>query len=190
MISTDIDIDFPDRDRALAGLPHVPASMLQRGVRVRHNSGVYFQAIPVDPRDGLAVYPYEEAAERGYFKLDFLANSLYADVRDPDHLDALMAREPDWALLEQPGIVAMLAHVSQHFDTLQTIRPRSIVDLAVCLAIMRPGKRHLIGRPRAEIDAEVWLPSDAGYCYKRPHAIAFAASIAVQMVLLTEQAAL
>jgi hypothetical protein len=185
--STDIDIDFPDRYKALRNIPHVAAAMVQRGERVRHMSGIYFQDIPVDPTDGLAVPDYIEAADQGYFKIDFLANYIYEGVRDEAHMDALLAREPLWDLLEDEEIVGSLAHIRDHFDTVLTIRPRSIMDLAVCLAIMRPGKRHLIGRPRHEIDAEIWLPVQA-YHYKKSHSVAYAASIVVQLNLLVEQA--
>jgi len=185
IVSTDIDIDFPNRDAALAGVWHVPAVQMRQGERVKHLSGVYFQNIPIDPTDDWAVYNHEEAAKRGYFKIDFLSSNIYQGVRDDAHLDELLAREPLWELFEEHEIVRHLAQINNHFSTVQTIKPKSIGDLAVCLALMRPGKRHLIGRPRTEIDAEIWQPTEA-YYYKKPHAIAFAASIVVQLNLLVE----
>ncbi len=186
--STDIDIDFPERDHALAKLPHVVAAMTHRGERVRHKSGVYFQAIPIDPIDGLSVLDFHEAADKGFFKIDFLQNYIYRGVRDEAHLVDLLTRETPWELFDDPDIVASLAHVRDHYATLSSIKPRSIEDLAVCLALVRPGKKHLIGRPRAVIDREIWLPCGEGYYYKRGHAIAYAASIVVQLNLLVEQA--
>jgi hypothetical protein len=186
-VDTDIDIDFADRDHALDGLRYVSA-MQQNGMgqKVRHNVGVYFQDAPVDPLTGLCSFDYEEAGNLGYFKIDFLPNSIYASVRDEEHLDALMAREPEWSLLEFPEIVERLAHVNGHIDIVRRIKPTSVEDLAVVIALPRPGKAHLIDRPRAEIDAHIWEPTES-YYYKRSHAIAYAVSIAVQLNLITDE---
>jgi hypothetical protein len=61
-----------------------------------------------------------------------------------------------------------------------------VIDLAVCLALVRPGKRHLIGQPRHVIDAEIWQKTTA-YAFKKAHAVAFSASLVVQLNLLMEQ---
>lgn len=184
-VTTDIDIDFADRDTALDGLLHVAASMEQKDQRSRHPTGVYFQNIPIDPINGNSSLLYEDAADCGYFKIDFLNNSIYADVRDEEHLIELM-EDPDWEMLEVPEIVSMLAHIHNSFGLVQTIQPKSVEDLSVVLALMRPGKRHLMGKTRAEIDAEIWKASD-GFVFKRAHAIAYAVSIVVQLNLLIEK---
>jgi hypothetical protein len=188
-VSTDIDIDFASRDVALATLAHVPASRIERGVFTKHQTGVYFQDVPVDPVTGYCSILYEDAGDLGYFKIDYLNNSIYDDVRDPEHLDELVAREPEWELLEDREIVSGLAHVREHFGTLQSIKPRSIDDLAVVLALIRPAKRHLLGKSRQEIDAEIWKPEPGGdeYWFKRAHAVAFSLSIIVQLNLMVEQ---
>lgn len=183
----DIDIDFADRDRALDGLPHVPATMVGRNGRTRHPTGVYFQNAPIHPMDGLCAFPHDAAGELGYFKIDLLNNSIYAGVRDEEHLRELLDREVSWDLLEEPEVVASLAHIRNHFDIVQAVRPQSIEDLAVVLALVRPGKRHLVGRSRAQIDAEIWAPAvDDAFTFKKAHAIAYAASIVVQLNLLIE----
>jgi len=187
-VNTDIDIDFADRDSALQGLMHVAASMEQKGQLSRHPTGVYFQNIPTDPITGYSAFNYEQAADNGYFKIDFLNNSIYADVRDEEHLISLMA-DPDWDMLEVPEIVEMLAHIHNSFGLVSQVRPKSVDDLAVILALMRPGKRHLMGRPRAEIDAEIWKAGQDGFVFKRAHAIAYAVSIVVQLNLIVEKTA-
>jgi hypothetical protein len=189
-MKTDIDMDFADRNEALRHLPHIPASMNGRdGNFVRHNSGVYFQNIPVNPFTELASIPYEEAEDLGYFKLDFLNNSIYAHVRDGAHLEQLRTQEPEWSLLDDPDFVAMLAHIHNHFDVVSTIKPQSVMDLAVCLALIRPAKKHLLNKSRAEIDKNIWVqPTDDAYWFKKGHAVSYALSIAVQMNLIVEQA--
>jgi hypothetical protein len=187
-VTTDIDIDFPDRDRALSNLVHVAASMVQRGQSVRHPTGVYFQNVPTDPITGLSSFNYEQAADNGYFKVDFLNNTIYADVRDEEHLIELMA-DPDWDLFEIEEVVGMLAHIHNSFGMVRQIKPRNVNDLAVVLALMRPGKRHLMGRTREEIDAEIWTASVDEFVFKRAHAIAYAVSIVVQLNLICEKTA-
>jgi hypothetical protein len=184
-VTTDIDIDFADRDDALKGLMHVPASMEQKGEPVRHPTGVYFQNVPVDPLNGYSSLNYEDAADNGYFKIDFLNNSLYTGVRDEEHLISLMA-EPEWDMLEAEEVVERLAHIHSSFGIVKSIKPKSVDDLAVVLALMRPGKRHLMGKPRAEIDSEIWKEGKDGYQFRRSHAIAYAVSIVVQLNLLCE----
>jgi hypothetical protein len=187
-ISTDIDIDFKDRGAALALLPHIPASMLNHGNMVRHNTGVYFQSIPVDYSKNIATIPYEQAEELGYFKVDFLNNTVYEGIQDNAHLERLLAMPPAWELLDDPDVVSMLAHIHSHFDIVNVIKPRSVEDLSVVLALIRPGKRHLMHRSRTDIDKEVWIaPSDGSYFFKRAHAIAYSLSIVVQLNRIVEQ---
>lgn len=188
-VQTDIDIDFAEREKALASLLHISASMSQNDGMVRHNTGVYFQDIPVDPITGNAAIPYDEAGELGYFKIDFLNNSIYGEVRDTNHLDELVRREPEWGLLEMREVVEQLTHIHAHYGVVQAIRPQSVDDLAVVLALMRPGKRHLLGRSREEIDAEIWTPAEDGYVFKRSHSVAYAVSIVVQLNLLWDRIA-
>ena len=187
---TDIDIDLFDRDSILSHICHIPASIKKNGVYTKHNSGVYVHAIPHDPASNLASIEYKEAEERGYFKLDFLNNSLYDGVRDEEHLNDLMEREPVWDLFQHREVVENLAHVSNHIDVLKVLKPQSIVELAEVLAIIRPAKRYLLNSSPDVIKAEVWIkPTDDSYYFKKAHAMAYAVSIVVQLNLFCEQVA-
>jgi hypothetical protein len=86
-MSADIDIDFADRETALRLIQHVPAR--QSNGR-KHNSGIYVTDIPRDPVNQCAAIDYEEAEQRGYFKLDFLNMSVYQLIRDPAHYEAML----------------------------------------------------------------------------------------------------
>lgn len=185
---TDIDIDLFDRDNILSHIHHVPASIEKRGVYTKHNSGVYVSNIPYDPVTNLASIEYKEAEERGYFKLDFLNNSLYEGVRDEAHLISLMEQEPVWELFQHEEVVKNLAHVANHIDVLKILKPQSIEQLAEVLAIIRPAKRYLLNETREKIESEVWTkPTDDTYYFKKAHAIAYAVSIVVQINLFCEQ---
>lgn len=188
-VTTDIDIDFPDRNLALTDIMHIPASMEQKGQPSRHPTGVYFQNVPIDPLTGLSALNYEDASDHGYFKVDFLNNTIYDGVRDEEHLVSLM-EEPDWEMFEVEEIVSMLAHIHSSFGIVKAIRPTCVEDLAVVLALMRPGKRHLMSKSRSEIDSEIWKSGSDGYQFRRSHAIAYAVSIIVQLNIICEKTAL
>lgn len=183
-VSTDIDIDLPNRETALLNLECVQATITGRANK--HPSGVYFQNIPVHPIDKMSAYDYIEASEHGFFKIDFLKNSIYEEIKDEAHLDRLLAIEPVWELFENQMILSQLAQVSDQHAILSKFKPKSIEELAICLALVRPGKRYLINKPYEQILQEIWKPTDQ-YYYKKSHSIAYAASIVVQLNLIVDQ---
>jgi hypothetical protein len=187
---SDIDIDFANRDQILAVLNSTPASIIRDGKISKHNTGVYFTDIPVDPFTGLASVDYESAEDMGYLKLDFLNVNLYQQVKDETHLLALMNTEPDWTKLYDPEFCGQLSHVGNHYTNLLKMAEPvdSIPRLAMFLAIIRPSKRHLIGLPWKEVAKTIWdKPDDGSYGYKKSHGVAYANLVVVHMNLLVEQ---
>jgi DNA polymerase III alpha subunit len=183
----DIDIDFLDRDQALKLFKHVGASRVDENKLVKHNTGVYFQSVPVNAPTNLCAIPYDKAEEEGYFKVDFLNVGIYKGVRDEEHLVNLMNTEPLWDLLEQDDFVSLLFHINGHGAILRQVKPRSIEQLAAVLAMIRPAKRYLIGKEWNEIISEVWVkPVGDEYYFKKSHATAYAVAIVVQMNLICE----
>lgn len=184
----DIDIDFVDREAAIALFNCVPASRTDNGSLVKHNTGVYFHEVPVDPISGLCAIPYTQAEDLGYFKVDLLNVGIYKGVRDENHLTHLMNTEPLWDLLEQDDFNNLLFHVNGHGIILREMKPKNVEQLAAILAMIRPAKRHLIGKTWPEVLAEVWIkPDNDEYYFKKSHAIAYATAIVVQMNLICEQ---
>lgn len=184
----DIDIDFVDREKALELFKNIRASRLDEGKLVKHNTGVYLHAVPVNAETNLCAVPYNEAEELGYFKVDFLNVSIYKGIRDESHLIQLKESEPLWDLLEQDDFVQMLFHVNGHGSILKTMKPTSIEQLAAVLAMIRPAKRHLIGKTWEEVMKEVWVkPTNDEYFFKKSHATAYAVAVVVQMNLICEQ---
>jgi len=188
--SSDIDIDFPDRDRALALLKTTPASILRDGRLIRHNTGVYATDIPVDPFTGIASIDHESAEDRGYAKLDFLNVSLYTQIKSEEHLQELINTEPDWAQLYDPEFCGKLIHINNHYKTLIQMPEAvtSIPRMAMFLSVIRPAKRHLIGKTWREVAETVWeKPTDDSYYFKRSHSVAYSHLVVVHMNLLSEQ---
>ena len=186
---SDIDIDLGDRTQALARISHVPASILRDGKLVKHNSGIYVTDIPVDPYTGQSSLDYQAAELRGYVKLDLLNVSLYTQITSEAHLTELMNREPEWERLYDPEFFARLIHVGSHYDTLLKMPEavNTIPRMAMFLSVIRPAKRHLIGKKWAEVAATVWeRPSDDGYYFKKSHAVSYAHLVVVNMNLLTQ----
>ena len=180
-MSTDVDIDFANREQLLKFIDHVPA-MIRDGVREKkHNTGVYFHHVPTNPFTGLCTLDYKSAEEQGWFKIDCLNVGIYSDFSSNEEIDDLLAKKPDWELLEHSEIIKQLFHIHNHADTVIRMKPRSIEQLAMVLAVIRPGKKHLIGRKWNEIEQEVWTKTDDAYSFKRSHALGYAMAIVLQM---------
>jgi DNA polymerase III alpha subunit len=183
----DIDIDFSDRTRALDLFDHTIASRLDNGQVKPHNTGIYVTSIPKDERNNLSTIEYKTAEDRGYFKIDFLNVGVYEGVRNEEHLKQLMETEPLWDLLEQDDFSNLLFHVNGHGHVLRTMKPKDIEQLAACLAIIRPAKKHLLGKSWTEVMQDVWTkPTTEEYYFKKAHAVAYAMAIVVQMNLICE----
>ena len=185
---SDIDIDFADRDQVLKVLDVTSASMLRDGKLVKHNSGVYATDIPVDPFTGWASLDYDVSEERGYMKLDLLNVNLYKQVKDENHLVELM-REPDWTLLSDRAVCEQLIHINNHYDTMMKMPEPvdSIPRLAMFLSVIRPAKKHLIGKTWKDVAKDVWVkPTDGTYYFKHSHSISYAQLVVVNLNLLSE----
>lgn len=188
---SDIDIDFANRDQILQLIRHTPATIVKGTESSRHNTGVYVTDIPVDPFTGTASLDYKTAEDRGYVKLDFLNVGIYSQVQNEDHLTQLMDQEPEWQRLYDPEFCSQLIHIGNHYQTLINMPEavNSIGRMAMFLAVIRPGKRHLIGQPWRDVAASVWeKPDDGSYVFKKAHACAYAHLVAVHMNLLTNLA--
>ena len=163
---TDIDIDLKNREDVLSKLQHISASIITNTVK-KHNTGVYFHNIPHDPSTNLSTISYKEAEDLGYFKIDLLNVNIYEHVKNEAHLNTLLKRVPDWDLLVHKEIVQQLFHIHDHYDIVAQMQPRSIDQLAMVLAIIRPAKRNLLGQQWLTIEKQVWLkPNDNSYTLK------------------------
>lgn len=185
-MSADIDIDLADREKVLALIRHTAARQDNNSRSQRHASGVYVTAIPRDPITGWSSLDYREAEQRGYFKIDLLNMSVYQLVRDPQHYQEMLDREPPWnRLWEDPAWSRELVHVGEYSDLLARMRPDSITRMAAFISIIRPGKAHLQDRPWDEVFGSVW-DGDAsrGFVFKKAHALGYSRLVALHMNLL------
>jgi hypothetical protein len=71
------------------------------------------------------------------------------------------------------------------FKAVSTHKPRSVIELAMVLAMIRPGKNYLIGKTWDEVKESIWRPEQE-YYWKKAHAISYAIALVVHMNLLSE----
>ena len=185
----DIDLDLKtDFDPLEIFDEAIRASMVKNQDLVKHNVGVYFQTIPVDAMTGLAAIPYEQAEEVGYFKVDFLHLSLLDVFESKKEIRELLKIEPDWSLLMRPDIVPKLFQISKQYDLVSKLAPKSVQELADVIALMRPGKRHLVNaylKDKTLIREELYRkPDDEKYYFKKSHSVAYALNIVLQLHLI------
>ena len=187
-IESDIDIDFGDRDKLLQLIKHTPAAMRNAKPMRKHATGVYVTDIPYDPVNDMAAIDYVIAEQRGYFKLDLLNVHVYSQVQDEKHLVELMG-EPDWAKLNDREFVEKLIHLGNHYQSIKKMPEpiNSIPRLAMFLALIRPAKRHLIGKSWKEVSMTIWDKGDDGYSFKKSHSLSYSQLVVVHMNLLCEQ---
>jgi hypothetical protein len=187
-IDSDIDIDFGSRDKLLELITYTRAAMRNVKPIRNHASGVYVTDVPYDPINDMCSLDYTEAEKRGYFKLDLLNVHVYENITSEQQLESLM-NSPDWTKLKDKEFVEKLIHLNNQFYNLQKMPEPidSIPRLAMFLAVIRPGKKHLIGQSWSEIAKTVWDKGTDGYSFKRSHSCAYAHLIVVHMNLLCEQ---
>jgi hypothetical protein len=183
IVNTDIDIDVADRQKLLRLIKHTPAMMINnKGHKKRHNTGVYFHEVPIDPFTGLSTVDYSTSDQLGFFKIDILNVNIYESIKTPAELDELLEIEPMWELLEHGEIVEKLFHIHSHYDIVKRMRPRSVEQLAAVLAVIRPAKRYLLGKDWDTVNREVWVrPEGDEYFFKKAHAVSYAVAIVVQL---------
>ena len=188
-MTADVDIDFADRKTILELIKHTPARQENNGETQKHNSGVYVTDIPYDPINGCTSIDYREAQDRGYFKLDFLNMRVYSLIQSPEHYETLLSKPTPWEKLLLPDFVSAVVHIGNHYSNLCAMPESvdSIPRMAMFLAVIRPGKKHLIGKPWKEVAETVWESTDSGYTFKKSHAIAYAVLVSLHMKLLEEQ---
>lgn len=186
-INTDIDIDFGNRNIALSHLTHVAASISKDNKTFnKHATGVYFTEIPHDV-NGHATIDYKAAEQRGYFKVDFLNVSVYEKIQSEEQLVKLMTTEPPWHRLLEEDFCKQLIHIGNYHWMMKNLAEPvdSIPRLAMFLALIRPGKKHLVGLTWKDMASTIWDKTDE-YSFKKSHSISYSHLVVVHMNLIVE----
>lgn len=187
----DIDIDIPSSFNPKTAFPQiVQGSMVLNKTLKKHISGYYLQNIPVDKVTNLAAIPYKDADELGYYKIDFLHLNILSLFKNKKEIRELIHKEPNWELLQDPKNVKKLFQINKHYDIIKRIKPTSIIELADCVAAIRPGKKELIDKYLSDREANRYIlyrgRDESKSAYKKSHAIAYATIIALQLHLISQ----
>ncbi len=184
----DIDIDFKTEFDPLSLFEAVRASRVQSGKLAKHPCGIYFQNIAVDPQTKLSAIPFKEAEDLGYFKIDFLHLSILDHFDSKEQIRQLSRLPPDWDMLQDEEVVEKLFQLHRHHATLVKVKPQSVQELADVIALIRPGKKKLLDayiKDKEAVRPHLYTkPDDGQMYYKKPHAVAYAITIVLQLHLI------
>ena len=186
----DIDIDLADRTLLLNKLQaYTQAAIInpQTLETKRHASGIYPTKIPYDPKTDLAALDYREAETRGYFKIDLLNMSVYSQIQSEQELKELMNAPPPWDRINNDQeFVSQLVHLNNSWNAIQSLPEPidSIPRLSMFLALIRPSKKHLLGKPWKEVAKTIWIKDSDSYHFKKSHSISYAHLVIVHANLL------
>lgn len=189
-VRSDVDLDVFGRDKIMENIECIFARINRSDSKFeRHPTGVYFQNIPRDPTTNISTVDHKVAGDYGYFKIDFLNVNFYEGVSSEEHLLKLLHTEPPWDFFEYAEITDKLFHLKGYSHLLQKYKPRSVEDLAMILAIIRPSKAHLQQATWEEIKREVWVKriDKTEFSFKRCHAVAYSLAVIVNLNLFIEQ---
>lgn len=186
----DIDIDFPTTFDPKKIFPDIiRASMIKKMELVAHPCGVYFQSIPIDisgsHAEKISAIPYKDASEHGAMKIDFLHLSILNQYSSKSEIRDVMEAEVDWTKFEQKEVVEQLFQIHNNFDIVSRIKPTSIIELADCIAIIRPGKRELLSsylKDRDKTRPQLYRQDrDSKSAFRKSHALSYAYTILLQL---------
>ena len=190
IVTTDVDIDCIGRERILQGLECVYGRIDRLNDKFeKHTTGVYFQNIPRDPTTNISTIDHRIANEYGYFKIDFLNVNMYEGIKSEAHLLLLLDKEPPWDFFQYEEITDKLFHLKGYSHLLQKFPPKSVEDVAMILAMIRPAKAYLQSASWEKVCAEIWDKSldRTDYHFKRQHSVSYSLAIIVNLNLLIEQ---
>lgn len=183
---SDIDIDVsPNTKKEDYGVRAIIYDESSKSIKV-HPSGFYCDSnIPIDKETGMSALDYKFAESLGYIKIDILTNNVYSRFKTKDEVKKSIETEPNWNLLMDESFVNKLPHLANHFEIVEMVAPRSIIELADTLALIRPAKRHLIEKyiknPKIVRTNLYRKPTNGKYYFKKSHAVSYAVMVVSMM---------
>ncbi len=199
---SDLDIDIPSKESSNIKLNLLKSSILNdKGDIQPHPAGVYFyKSIPAF--NGLAVLDYKSMEALKYQKIDILNNTFLDDLTQKEFIEYISVIENggiDWKKLwkyDEPYQLGKYPGILREFKVC------SVLDVAMVLAIIRPGSlknydklkmfmhTDKILNKRSNVDKKILeetygIPvfdeqfkklgiDDGKYRYKKPHSIGYA----------------
>lgn len=176
----DIDIDIKSStDRSTYGTRAMIYNKETQRIQP-HPSGVYLGLVPIDGITKLAAFDYEYGDEQGFMKVDLLSNTVYDQFKSKQEVYDAVDGTIDWNIFKKRSVVESLPHLGKHFDIVEMLEPKSIEDLADILALIRPGKDHLLPqykKNKEQTRRQLYKRPRTGMFFKKAHAISYALMI-------------
>lgn len=176
----DIDIDVKSStDRSSYGVRAMIYNSETQRIQP-HPSGVYLGEVPIDKVTNLASFDYKYGDERGFMKVDLLSNTAYDSFKSKKEVIEAVDGDINWKIFTNRKIVESLPHLANHFDIVSELEPKSVEDIADVLALIRPGKEHLIKQYTKNKEAtrrQLYTRPKSGMFFKKAHAISYALMI-------------
>lgn len=151
-----------------------------------HPSGYYIQcAVPIDLVTGACSIDYKEMDSLGYQKVDILTNSSYDIFRSKDEVLEFFYMDPPWERLKEDAFIKKLPHLADNVELVKEVLPQSVQELADVLALLRPGKTHLIAsylEDKEKTRKNLYRrPVNGGMYFKLSHSIGYASMVVCVM---------
>lgn len=184
----DVDIDLPSTvDKNTYGIRGMVYNEKTETCSP-HPSCYYLQEVPVDGLTGTAAFDYEEEFTSDLLKVDLLTNRVYDGVNSKEELLGIIERPVDWSMFLDKEIVEKLPHIAKYHDLVKQVKPQSVEDLADVIALIRPGKSHLIetyleNKKIVRRDLYKRAANEQAY-FKKSHAISYALMIVCALHLI------
>jgi hypothetical protein len=175
----DVDIDVYDRTKVLLELKHIPATRFENKKKLKHNTGIYVQDVPIDYETGNASFDHKSNVNAT--KIDIINFSALGSFVSNDQITKLINIEPDWNLLKNKEFVESTTHIHKWYDLIKRKNVNSVNKLAMFLGIIRPGKEKLRNMSWEQIEKDVWKNHGDGYIFKKSHAYGYALTIVAIM---------
>jgi hypothetical protein len=198
---SDLDLDIPSKQSDNIRNTVIRGSvMTERGELRPHPAGVYFYKM-IPSFDGRTVIDYKKMEEKEYQKIDILNNTYLDDVTEEElnqYVSIIENDEIDWQELwefDEPY------QLSKYPGILREFAVESVMDVAIVLAIIRPGSLQNYDKMKAYIHTDKLLKKkseqaqeilketygipifdeqfkqlgkeDGKYRYKKPHSIGY-----------------
>jgi DNA polymerase III alpha subunit len=114
---------------------------------------------------------------------------VYKHFKTRSEIEELLRKEPDWSLLLVPSNQEKLFQLKKHGDLLNDLKPRSVMEVADIMALIRPGKKQFIGLYKKEREAArriLYARDESGYSFRKSHGVAYSFIIVLQLHLIEQ----
>lgn len=199
---SDLDLDIPSMDSTKIRLGLIRARVKsEKGGFQPHPAGVYFYK-NIPSYESFSILDYKEMEQHNYQKIDIL-NNTYLDNITADDMNNFVKKieneDIDWKLLWSYTETYQL---SKYPGILREFKVSSVLDIAIVLAIIRPGSIKNYDKMKTYIHTNVILDkksdsekdilretygipvfdeqfkalglNDDNYRYKKPHSLGYA----------------